>query len=147
MKKVLFTLSLILVSILTHAQQFEYKVITCVESIVPNGLGRSRLIDVEDKRNYKDFASEHSSGRNKSDRGDIRVENFEETKLLNFYNLGGIRFENIAANDAIITSKLNELSNEGWELFQALSGVESDAGDKDGQGIYITRFVFRKLKK
>lgn len=147
MKKKIFPFVLTFVSIISYAQQFEYKIITCVESIVPNGLGRSRLIDVEDKRNYKDFASEHSAGRNKSDRGDIRVENFEETKLLNFYNIGGIRFENIAANDALITSKLNELSNEGWELFQALSGVESDGGDKDGQGIYITRFLFRKLKK
>ncbi len=147
MKKITLILAFVISSITTYAQQFEYKVITCVESIVPNGLGRSRLIDVEEKRNYKDFESEHGSGRNKSDRGDIRVDNFEETKLLNFYNLGGIRFENIAANDALLTSKLNELSNEGWELFQALSGVESDAGEKDGQGIYITRFIFRKLKK
>ncbi|MFC4815846.1 hypothetical protein [Flavobacterium sp. GCM10023249] len=147
MKKIVSLFAFICFVNSINAQQYEFKVVTCVESIVPNGLGRSRLIDVEDKRNHKDFTSQHSEGRNKSDRGDIRVENFEETKLLNFYNIGGIRFENIAANDALITSKLNELSNEGWELFQALSGVESDSGDKDGQGIYITRFIFRKLKK
>jgi hypothetical protein len=147
MKRILSLLTFFLLPITSNAQQYEFKVVTCIESIVPNGLGRSRMIDVGDKRNHKDFTSEHSEGRNKSDRSDIRVDNFEETKLLNFYNLGGIRFENIAANDALITSKLNDLSNEGWELFQALSGVESDSGDKDGHGIYVTRFIFRKLKK
>ena len=37
-------------------------------------------------------------------RKDIRTKAFEETKLLNFYNLGGIRFNNIATNDAMVKS-------------------------------------------
>lgn len=44
------------------------------------------------------------------------MKNFDETKLLNFYNIGGIRFQNIAANDAVITSKINTMIEEGWEL-------------------------------
>ena len=81
--------------------EVEYKVVTSVESIVPNGLGRSRLISSNVTRDYSEFTSERSSnkdedGRNKSKRSEIRVKDFEETKLLNFFNLGGIRFQNFA---------------------------------------------------
>lgn len=131
--------------------QIEYKVITSVESIVPNGLGRSRLISSNVDRDYDDFTSERSSdkkedGRNKSKRKDIRVKDFEETKLLNFYNLGGIRFQNIVANDAVITSKLIAMAEEGWELAFVSSSSESDAGKGDGQGIFVTRYIFKRTK-
>ena len=56
----------------------------------------------------------------------------------------GINFQNIASNDAMITSVLNSLSSQGWELFQVVSGVESDAGKQDGVGIFITRYIFKK---
>ena len=127
--------------------QTEYKVITSVESIVPNGLGRSRLISANDVKNYKEFTStqtEEDNTRNKSKRDEIRVKGFDETKLLNFYNLGGIRFQNIAANDALITSKLTSMSQDGWELVFVTSAVESDAGKGDGNGIFITRYVFKR---
>jgi hypothetical protein len=151
MKKVLLVGFLVLASVMSvNAQQkFEYKVITSVESIVPNGLGRSRLISASEDRDYAQFTSNRSSendSRNKSKRKDIRVKDFEETKMLNFYNLGGIRFQNIAANDALITSKINTMVEEGWDLAFVVSGVESDAGSKDGKGIYITRYIFKRLK-
>ena len=113
-------------------------------------MGRSRLISANDERNYKDFTttrSEDGDERNKSDRDEIRVKGFDETKLLNFFNLGGIRFQNIAANDALITSKLNAMSEEGWELAFVSSGVESNSGKDDSTGLFITRFVFKRLKK
>src|SRR5690606_40951485 len=94
----------------------EYRVITSVESIVPNGLGRSRIINAMEEKDYREFTSvqtEDDNTRNKADRGEIRVKNFEETKLLNFYNLGGIRFQNIAANDAVITSMINDMVANG----------------------------------
>ena len=75
------------------------------------------------------------------------MKNFDETKLLNFYNIAGIRFQNIAANDAVITSKINTMSSDGWELAFVTSAVESDAGKDDGKGIFITRYIFKKLKK
>ena len=128
-----------------EAQQF--KVITSVESIVPNGLGRSRIINALEEKDYRDFSSvqtEEDNSRNKSDRGEIRVKNFEETKLLNIYNLGGIRFQKIAANDAIITSMINTMISEGWELAFVTSAVESEGGKGDGQGIFITRYIFKK---
>ncbi|WP_425075415.1 hypothetical protein [Psychroserpens sp. S379A] len=127
--------------------KFEVKVITSVESIIPDGLGRSRLISTNDKRDYKTFTSSQTSDdntRNKSKRKDIRVKDFEETKLLNFYNIGGIRFQNIAANDAIISSKLTAMMSQGWHLVFVTSGVESDAGAKDGNGIFITRYIFKR---
>lgn len=128
-----------------NAQQ--YKVITSVESIVPSGLGRSRIIDGQEEKDFEEFTSEQTEDdntRNKSDRGAIRVKNFEETKLLNFYNIAGIRFQNIAANDAVISSKLTAMSADGWELVFVTSGVEADAGQQDGQGIFVTRYIFKK---
>jgi hypothetical protein len=125
----------------------QYKVITSVESIVPGGLGRSRIINAQDERDYREFTSEQTeedNGRNKSKRDEIRVKDFEETKLLNFYNLGGIRFQNIAANDSMISSMINAMVADGWELAFVTSAVESDSGKDDGQGIFITRYIFRK---
>lgn len=133
-----------------NSQVLEYKVITSIESIVPGGLGRSRIISTEEKRNYEDFTSgrtKENDKRNKSKRGDIRIKNFEETKLLNFFNFTGIRFQNIAANDAVITSKINAMVAKGWDLAFVNSAVESDAGEKDGQGIFITRYIFKRIKK
>ncbi len=132
--------------------QVEYMVVTSVESIVPNGLGRSRLISANVSRDYDEFTSERSSDkdedkRNKSKRSDIRVKDFEETKLLNFYNLGGIRFQNIVANDAVVTSKLNAMAEDGWELAFVSSSSESDAGKGDGQGIFVTRYIFKRNKQ
>ena len=127
-------------------QAQQYKVVTSVESIVPNGLGRSRIINALEEKDYKEYTSvqtEDDNSRNKSDRGEIRVKNFEETKLLNFFNVGGIRFQNIAANDALITSMINTHIAEGWELAYVTSAVES-AGKGDGNGIFITRYIFRK---
>ncbi|MBC2838953.1 hypothetical protein [Robiginitalea sp. SC105] len=146
MKK-LFFLALCLLASLPELSAQTYKVITSVESIVPNGLGRSRIINALEDKDYKEYSSvqtEDDNTRNKSDRSEIRVKNFEETKLLNFYNLGGIRFQNIAANDALITSMINDMTANGWELVFVSSAVESESGKDDGQGIFITRYIFRK---
>jgi len=139
-----------LLSIPLCAQVMEYQTVTVIESIIPNGIGRSRMISTEAERDYKEFTSERSeedNSRNKADRGDIRVKNFEETKLLNFFNLGGIRFQNIAANDAVVTSKINAMAEEGWELAFVNSGVESYGGKDDENGIYVTRYIFKRPKQ
>ena len=36
------------------------------------------------------------------------------------------------------------MAKQGWELMFVTSGVESDAGEKDGKGIFITRYIFKK---
>jgi len=133
----------------TNAQVYEFQIVTVVESIVPNGIGRSRMITSDEARDFNEYSSsrsEEDDKRNKSSREDIRLKNFEETKLLNFFNIAGIRFQNIAANDAVVTSKINEMSKKGWELTFVNSGVESFAGKGDGNGIYVTRYLFKREK-
>ena len=143
--KILSTFFVLFTGISMYSQ--EYKVITSVESIVPGGLGRSRIINAAEDKDYREYTSVQTSTdntRNKSKRGDIRVKNFEETKLLNFYNVAGIRFQNIAANDALISSKINTMIEEGWELAFVTSAVESAAGKGDANGIFITRYIFKR---
>lgn len=150
MRKLTFLLLLLVAFIPeSNAQVYEYQTVTVVESIIPSGTGRSRMIVANETRDYKEFTStrsEEDNKRNKSDRSNIRVKGFDETKLLNFFNLGGIRFQNIAANDALVTSKLNAMSEEGWELAFVNSGVESHGGKGDNNGIYVTRYIFKRAK-
>ena len=73
----------------------------------------------------------------------FEIDNLNETKLLNFYSLVELTFK-IARQDAITSSKLNELASEGWLLSHVVSGVEGDAGKDDGNGIFITRYIFSK---
>lgn len=148
-KAILIGVFSLLAGYVSYGQNWEYKTITVVESIIPSGIGRSRMISTEEGRDFKEFTStrtEEDNERNKSDRGEIRVKNFEETKLLNFFNVGGIRFQNIAANDALVTSKINSLAAEGWELAFVNSGVESYSGPEDENGIYVTRYIFKRLR-
>lgn len=126
----------------------EYKVITTVESVVPGGAGRSRIIENTQQVNAADLTTARENGK-KSDQGEIKrknakIDELNETKLLNFYSIVGINFQNIASNDAIITSTINELAAQGWELMFVTSGVESDAGEVDRQGIFITRYIFKR---
>ncbi len=93
--------------------------ITAVESVVPGGIGRSRMISIDDEGKM------------------------EETKILNFFSMAGINFSNIRENDLTITNKITELTNEGWELYDVTSSVFS--GNKDNtNGIFITRYLFKK---
>lgn len=114
------------------------------------GLGRSRIIEEQSPLDAANFTTERTNGKksNQGDvkRGDAKVDKFAETKILNFYSGVGINFRNIASNDALISSKINSLSHEGWELTFVTSGVESKGGKDDDQGIYITRYVFKRLK-
>lgn len=148
MKKLVLVFTICVFSFIEAQAQVEFKVITSVESIVPSGLGRSRIISANEDKDYKEFTTtqtEEDNTRNKSKRDEIRVKGFDETKLLNFFNLGGIRFQNIAANDALITSKINTMIEEGWDLAFVTSAVES-AGKGDNQGIFITRYIFKRNK-
>ena len=150
---------------------YEIAIVTCVESVVPNGLGRSRMFNTKVQVNYLDFTTKQTaskSDRNKSKRKNIRLKEYEETKLLNLYNEGGIRFQNVASNDALMTSKINTMLSEGWDLFFVSTGVESkmidasvkkellkmglkilldddstDENPEDPNGLFITRYYFR----
>lgn len=146
MKARLFTFLMIMgISLALTAQ--EYLVVTTVESVVPMGIGRSRMIQQTDSVNFQDYTTVRDDGKavkNKNSRSDVKINNMEETMLLNFYSAVGINFQNIASNDAVITSKLNELAKQGYRLVFVTSGVESDAGKDDGTGIFITRYIFAR---
>lgn len=150
-----------------QTSEYEVKVVSCVESLVPNGVGRSRMFTTDVELNYIDFTSQQTAAkkdRNKSNRKDIRLKEYEETKLLNFYNEGGIRFQNIATNDALVTSKINEMLVDGWDLYFIQTGVESkmisaslkkavfkalleddSESANDPNGLFMTRYYFRKV--
>ena len=130
----------------------EYKVITIVESIVPMGLGRSRIVETEGKVDVNNLTTQREGKKSKQgdvDRSEVKEagDNFKETKLVNFFNLGGINFGNIASNDAVISAKINEMVKEGWSVVFVTSGVESDAGKDDGNGIFITRIFFMRTAR
>ncbi len=149
MKKFTVTFLFLFAALLTFSQQkYEYKVITSVESVVPMGMGRSRIIDNKEKVNVANYTTSRTNGKKSAQknvkRGEVKVNNFDETKLLNFYSGVGINFQNIASNDAVISDKINKTIQEGWELAFVTSGVESDAGRQDGKGIFITRYIFRR---
>ncbi|MCT4588651.1 MAG: hypothetical protein N4A71_12550 [Carboxylicivirga sp.] len=174
-KSVFLLLVLISVSsIITQAQvpKYEIEVVTSIESLVPGGMGRSRIISTKAKVDYLDFTSHQTAAkkdRNKSNRKDIRLKEYEETKLLNLYNEGGIRFQNVASNDALVTSKINDMLSQGWDLFFVSTGVESkmvnmsvkkelfkmgikallndnstDKSKNDPNGLFMTRYYFRR---
>lgn len=150
MKKALFILFCLCSGIELQAQVYEYKIVTSVESIVPGGIGRSRIIENGQEVNYSDFTTTRTKdGKEKTskNRGDVKIDELKESTLVNFYSMVGINFQNIASNDAMMTSMLNAYSKEGWELMHIASGVESDAGKGDGNGIFITRYYFRKAAK
>jgi len=148
MKKIILAVAIIGGYFAEAAAQSEFKIITTIESIVPGGMGRSRIIENGTEIDYNQFTTERTDGKKsaqgKVKRGDAKVDKFSETKLLNFYSMAGINFQNVASNDALITSMLNDLSKQGWELFSIVSGVESDAGKGDSAGIFVTRYIFKK---
>ena len=153
-KRIAIVFLLVLGSLTIQAQEMttqnfnEWRIVTVVESIIPMGLGRSRMIENMTDVNTEDFKTSRVDGKTSSQRTvsrkELKVEKFDETKLLNFFSAAGINFQNIASNDAMITSMMNKYSKEGWDLFNIVSGVESDAGKGDGDGIFITRYYFRK---
>ena len=145
MKKTVLTFFALMLCVFGHSQ---YQVVTIIESIVPGGVGRSRMIENSSPVDYNQFTTTRSDGKDSKqgdvDRGDLKISSFKETKMLNFFSMVGINFQNIASNDALIMSKLNEMDAQGYELAFVASGVESDAGKEDGQGLFITRLYFRK---
>ncbi len=145
-KLLLGVIAMIALTFVSQAQEF--KVVTIVESIVPMGMGRSRIIMEKNPVDYKDFTTERTEGQDsksgKIKRQDLKADAMEETKLLNFYSGVGINFQNIASNDAVIASKINTMIQEGWKLTFVAAAVESKGSKDDNNGIFITRLFFSK---
>jgi hypothetical protein len=97
----------------------EFLQVTAIESVVPGGLGRSRLITIGE------------GGK------------MDEIKLENFFSMVGINFENVRSNDKVITDKISDLTNDGWEIKFVSTGVY---GADKSTGIYITRYTFSRVR-
>ena len=100
---------------------YEYMMVTTIESIIPAGLGRSRILITNPDGSQKD------------------------SKMQNFYSVAGINFGNIQDNNAQIIQMINENVANGWELFSVTTGTQSPS-EGYGQGIYMTRYLFRRAK-
>lgn len=119
MKKLFIILFVLIATYSTYGQKYEYLQFSAIESVVPGGLGRSRIITTDAKNQ------------------EVEVE------LKNFYSMVGINFGNIRNNDQVIVKKINELAEEGWELIQVVSAVEST---ENKTGICISRYIFKRPK-
>ena len=56
-------LTFIFCAVSAFAQTIEYKVITTVESIVPGGMGRSRIVENNQEMDYKQFTTTRVDGK------------------------------------------------------------------------------------
>lgn len=92
---------------------------TTIESIIPGGLGRSKMLTVMPDGTKT------------------------EEDLQNFYSMVGINFGNIGNNNIAITNKINDLVAKGWEFDQIVTGTQSPS-DNYGQGIFISRYFFKR---
>ena len=153
-KRFVLAFLLVICSMAVQAQEMttqtfnEWKIVTVVESIVPMGLGRSRMIENQTAVNTEDYRTSRVDGKRPSQRTvsrkELKVDNFDETKMLNFFGVAGINFQNIASNDAMIAARIMELESEGYTMAYVTSAVESYGGKDDDGGIFISRMYFRK---
>jgi hypothetical protein len=153
-KRIAIVFLLVLGSLTVQAQEMttqnfnEWRIVTVVESIVPMGLGRSRMVENMTDVNTEDFRTTRVDGKKSSQRTvsrkELKVDKFDEAKLLNFFSAAGINFQNIASNDAMIAARIMELESEGYSLVYVTSAVESVGGKDDDSGIFISRMYFKK---
>lgn len=97
----------------------QYLQVTTIESIIPGGLGRSKMIIV-----YPD-------GKD------------EEVDLKNLYSMVGINFGNITGNMQATMSKINSFTSQGWNLISITANSQSPS-DKNNEGIFMTRYLLQK---
>jgi len=97
----------------------QYMQITTIESIIPGGLGRSKMLVV-----YPDGKT-------------------EETDLKNLYSMVGINFGNIETNMQAAMAKVNGFTNQGWSLVNVTANSQSPS-EKSSEGIFMTRYLLQK---
>ncbi|MBD2766934.1 hypothetical protein IC235_03390 [Hymenobacter sp. BT664] len=103
---------------------YQFLQMTTIESIVPGGLGRSRVLFTPEWKGTK------------------------ESNMENLFSLLGINMGNVRNNEELIVRYLSEITAEGWELYQTtpLTQTIQGTGGQSQQGIFMTRYLFRKAK-
>ena len=120
MKTMKLTIAILIFSTVSvFAQKYEYTQMTTIESVIPGGIGRSRMITTNPN-------------------GEL-----DEVKMENFFSIVGINFGNVRGNDKMIADKITKLSDENWELVSVTPGVYAS----ESNGIFITRYLLKRLKK
>ena len=75
-------LTCIFCAVSAFAQTIEYKVLTTVESIVPGGMGRSRIVENNQEMDYKQFTTTRVDGKDRSSkdikRKGLKIDNLHE---------------------------------------------------------------------
>lgn len=106
------------------AGSYQFMQMTTIESIVPGGLGRSRVTFTPDYKGVKD------------------------TGMENLFSLTGINLNNVRANDETILRFVTQVQADGWDLIQVVPLTQTIQGTGGGttQGIFLTRYLFRKNK-
>lgn len=106
------------------AAGYQYLQMTTIESVVPGGFGRSRVLFTPEWKGTK------------------------ETNMENLFSLTGINLGNVRSNEEAILRFMGEITSDGWELVQAvpLTQVLNGTGGQSSQGIFMTRYLFRKAK-
>ncbi|SFT95933.1 hypothetical protein SAMN04489724_2975 [Algoriphagus locisalis] len=127
----------------------EFKIVTIVESLNYRGNGESSIIDSQtevDDSEYAAFKTDGSKAKNRELKGKhVKVDNLEEIKLQNIFDGLEVKPRNVASNDAMISSKINSMLQDGWRLTYVTSAVESDGGDGDlSNAILISRLFFSR---
>jgi hypothetical protein len=102
---------------------YEFKQFSTIESVIPGGSGRSRILTTDD--------------------GGQLI----EKELKNFYSVVGINFGNIANNDRAIVNRINDYSAQGWELMHVSTGSQEKVSNgSSAGGLFITRYLFRRAR-
>jgi hypothetical protein len=102
---------------------YEFMQFSTVESVVPGGMGRSRILTTD------------QNGQ------------LNEKELKNFFSMVGINFGNIANNDRAIVDRINQYAADGWELVHVSTGSHAQLSNGSSSGgLFITRYLFKRPK-
>lgn len=122
MKTLFFSLMLVFALAGTAAaQNVEVMQINIIESVVPGGMGRSKMLVTD------------ASGAT------------TELEVQNIFSMAGINFGNLAKNETTLVKKLNELTGQGWVVV-GVTGSSYSPGEGNN-GIYMTRYVLQRTRR
>jgi hypothetical protein len=101
-----------------QAGKYSYLQMTTIESVVAGGMGRSKV----------SFTPEYKG--------------VKEGPLENLFSLTGLNMGNLRKNEVSITTFIQQISDDGWELVSTVPLTYS----LQGSGLFMTRYIFRKTK-
>ena len=107
----------------SKAGSYQFMQMTTIESVVAGGLGRSRVTFTPEFKGTK------------------------EAQMENLFSLTGINLQNVRSNEEVILRFVTDIQAEGWDLVQVTPLTQTlQSGGSTGQGIFMTRYLFRKAK-